>query len=86
MPLIPRWLENVILPEHCSVATLLPVDVYSDIFDTKASLRVVMPSLQCVSCISLNAGFDSNKLCIITHLFQAHCVVCQFGIKQAETS
>ena len=60
------------------------MDTYSYIFDTKASLRVMITSLQCVSCISLNAVFDSNKLWVISNLLCVHCVVCQSGIKQGD--
>lgn len=45
----------------------------------------MIASLQCVSCVPLNAVFDSTKLRVITHLLCARCVMRQFGIKQGQT-
>lgn len=46
---------------------------------------MMIASLQSVSCVSLNAVFDSTKLHVITDLLCVHCVVRQFGIKQGQT-
>lgn len=83
--LIPKSHENMILSEHCSISHTFISVAYSHIFDTKAALKVTISSFQCVSCISLKAVSDSNKLCVITNLLRVHCVTCQFGIKQGQT-
>jgi len=62
---------------------LLSVDTSSYIFDTKASLRVMIASLQ--SAVSLRVLFLIATHCVSSLIYCVQCVVCQFGIKQGQT-
>lgn len=72
----------MILSERCSISHAYG---YLYIFDSKASLRVTIASLVCVSCIFLSVVFHSNKQCVISNLVCVRWVMCQSGIKQEQT-